>query len=158
VIGVNETSSAVTNMATERSLWRSEDCWKMLITAKLVYINCGFDHCEQSFLLKWRWIIVVWTGKKLTPRVLLVWCSSTRFPAQLTAPDLARHFKTETTETVAFCFGIRYPKTPCLGVKCQLARWRGYWTIRATHLFCCSLKGQKRNNIFNLKIMTPTKS
>jgi hypothetical protein len=26
--------------------------------------------------------------------------------------DLARHFKTEPSETVAFCFGI--PKIPCL--------------------------------------------
>jgi hypothetical protein len=34
--------------------------------------------------------------------------SSTTFSAQLTAclRDLPRHFKTDPTETVAFCFGI----------------------------------------------------
>jgi hypothetical protein len=42
----------------------------------------------------------------------LVWCSSTTFSAQLTAclSDVARHFKTDTTETVAFYFGIRTRK------------------------------------------------
>jgi hypothetical protein len=64
-----------------------------------------------------------------------LWCSSTTSSAQLTAclrdparnvktdqratvnvekyglSNLARHFKTDLTETVTLCFG--YPKTPC---------------------------------------------
>jgi hypothetical protein len=63
----------------------------------------------------------------LKAEVLIVGRSSTTFSAQLTAclRDLARHFKTDPTETVALCFG--YPKTPCLQaaidtVSRQLAR------------------------------------
>jgi hypothetical protein len=39
----DETSSVVTNRATERALERSEDCLfkAMLSNAKLFYINCG---------------------------------------------------------------------------------------------------------------------
>jgi hypothetical protein len=47
-------------------------------------------------------------------RMALLGCSSTTSSAKLTAllRDMARHFKTEPSETVALCFG--YPKTPCL--------------------------------------------
>jgi hypothetical protein len=38
----------------------------------------------------------------------IIGCSSTKSSSQLTAclGDLARHFKTDPTETVSFCFGI----------------------------------------------------
>jgi hypothetical protein len=47
----------------------------------------------------------------------LIRCSSTTSSAQLTAchRDLARHFKTDPTETVAL--GVGYQNTQCLRVK-----------------------------------------
>jgi hypothetical protein len=60
----------------------------MLNKAKLLYIDCGPHHTTNS--------------------KLHLGCSSTTSSAKLTAclRDLARHFKTEPTKTVAFCFGI----------------------------------------------------
>jgi hypothetical protein len=64
---------------------------------------------------------------------IVIGCSSTTFTAQLTTclRDMARHFKTDHTETVAFCFGYQV-----LLILCQLARWRGYkrWIVSLTTL------------------------
>jgi hypothetical protein len=55
----------------------------------------------------------------LTP--LKMCCSSTQEDSLPSAclRGLARHFKTEPTETVALCFG--YPKTPCLRAEGKLS-------------------------------------
>jgi hypothetical protein len=56
---------------------------------------------------------------------LIIGCSSTTFHLN-GLRKLVRHFKTEPTETVAFCFGIpedTVSSSPF--ILCQLARWRG---------------------------------
>jgi hypothetical protein len=52
---------------------------------------------------------------------ILVCCSSAREDSlpRVCLRGLARHFKTDHTETVALCFG--YPKTPCLRVEGKLS-------------------------------------
>jgi hypothetical protein len=61
---------------------------------------------------------------KTKTRKSFVWCSSIQqFSVQLTAclRDLVRHFKTEPTETVAFCFGI--PENTVMSYDAHLKRF-----------------------------------
>jgi hypothetical protein len=64
------------------------------MTLSFILLNFG------AFLAIWR-------------KITFMCCSSTQEDGSPSAclRGLARHFKTEPTETVALCFG--YPKTPC---------------------------------------------
>jgi hypothetical protein len=48
--------------------------------------------------------------------------------------DLVRHFQTDSTETIAFCFG--FPKKTCRQLS-QLSRWRGYVSNSILKQQCC---------------------
>jgi hypothetical protein len=67
---------------------------------------------------------------------ILMFCSSTQEDSLPSAclRGLARHFKTEPTETVALCFG--YPKTPCLRAKGNLSASVDNTYVKLLHRWC----------------------
>jgi hypothetical protein len=65
--------------------------------------------------------LFIWSEDSLSSARRHMCCSSTQDDSLPSAclRGLARHFKTEPTETVALCFG--YPKTPCLRAEGKLS-------------------------------------
>jgi hypothetical protein len=95
----------------------------MLMLMVLMYCNSGFSDIGSNHLNLVVQMIRPRLGQLVTflnynPAKLRSVVHLLRKTTSACLRGLARHFKTEPTETVALCFG--YPKTLCLRAECKL--------------------------------------